>query len=80
MNWLYHSNYNWNFWFVWFHKKHLDKFFTQTNISVLKEKHFVWEITFIWKITRMILEAFVSKSILYVYQNARWKFDKLPPK
>jgi len=36
MNWLYHFNYNWKVWLMWFHKKHLDKFFIQTNISVLK--------------------------------------------
>ncbi len=35
MNWLYHFNYNWKFWFLWFHKKHLDKFFIQTSKSVL---------------------------------------------
>ncbi len=36
MNWLYHFNYNWKVWLMWFHKKHLDKFFIQTSISVLK--------------------------------------------
>jgi hypothetical protein len=36
MNWLYHFSYNWKFSFMWFHKKHLDKFFIQTNINVLK--------------------------------------------
>jgi len=37
MNWLYHFNYNWKVWLVWFHKKHIDKFFIQTSISVLKK-------------------------------------------
>jgi len=37
MNWLYHFNCNWKIWFMWFHKKHLDKFFIQMNISVLKK-------------------------------------------
>jgi len=30
--------------------------------------------------TRFMLEAFVSKSILYVYQNARWNQRKIAPK
>jgi hypothetical protein len=39
MNWLYHFNYNWKVWFeMWLHKKHLDKFFIQMNINVLKKK------------------------------------------
>jgi hypothetical protein len=79
MNWLYHFNYNWNFWLMWFHKKHLNKFFIQTNISVLK-KIFYWKIYFIWKMTRNMLEAFVSKSISYVYQNFRWSWRKIAPK
>jgi hypothetical protein len=37
MNWLYHFNYNWKFWLVWFHKKHLNKFFIQMSINVLKK-------------------------------------------
>ncbi len=37
MNSLYHFNYNWKVWFMWFHKKHLHKFFIQINIRVLKE-------------------------------------------
>jgi hypothetical protein len=37
MNWLYHFNYNWKVWLLWFHKKHLNKFFIQMNISVLKK-------------------------------------------
>jgi hypothetical protein len=36
MNWLYHFNYNWTVWFMWFHKNHIDKFFIQTSINVLK--------------------------------------------
>jgi hypothetical protein len=37
-----------------FIKKHLNKFFIQMNISVLK-KIFCWKITFIWKMTRIML-------------------------
>jgi hypothetical protein len=37
MNWLYHFNYNWKVWLMWFHKKHLEEFFIQMNISVLKK-------------------------------------------
>jgi hypothetical protein len=29
--------------------------------------------------TKTMLEAFVSKSILYVYQNARWNQRKIDP-
>jgi len=78
MNWLYHFNYNWKFWFMWFHKKHLDKFFIQMNISVLK-KPFCWKNILFWKMTRIMLEAFVLKSILYVYQHARWNQRKTTP-
>ncbi len=41
MNWLHHFNYNWKVWLVWFHKKHMDKFFNQININVLEKKLFV---------------------------------------
>jgi hypothetical protein len=71
MNLLYHFNYNWKVWFIWFHNKHLNKFFIQMNISVLKKK-FGWKVIFIWKTERIMLKAFVSKYILYVYQNIRW--------
>jgi hypothetical protein len=80
MNWLYHSNYNWKVWFIWFHIKHLDQFFIQTSILSVLEKTFCWKITFIWKMIRNLLEAFVSKSILYVYQNVRWSQRKIVPK
>jgi len=30
--------------------------------------------------TRIMLETFVSKSILYVYQNAKWSFKKIATK
>jgi hypothetical protein len=80
MNWLYHFNYNWKVWLMWFHKKHMDKFFIQTNTSVLKNKKNCWKITFIWKMTRIMLDAFVSKFISYVYQNSRWNQRKIVPK
>jgi hypothetical protein len=35
----------------------------------------IW-IFFIWKIIGIMLHAFVSKSILYVYQNVRWNQRK----
>jgi hypothetical protein len=79
MNWLYHFNHNWKVWFIRFPQKPVDKFFIQTNISVLK-KIFCWKITLIWKMTRMMLEDFVSKSILYIYQNTRWNQRKTTPK
>jgi len=37
VNWLYYFNYNWKVWFMWFHKKCLNKFFIQTSISVLEK-------------------------------------------
>ncbi len=78
MNWLYHFNYNWKVWLMWFHKKHLDKFFIQTSISVLKT-FIILKFTFIWKMTRIMLEAFVLKLILYVYQNSKWNLKKTTP-
>jgi hypothetical protein len=60
-------------------QKPLDKFFIQANISLLK-KTFCWGINFIWKMTKIMLEAFVSKYILYVYQNVTQSFLKTTPK
>jgi hypothetical protein len=79
MNWLYHFNYNWKVWLMWNLKKYLDKFFIQMTISVLK-KIFCWKFTFIWKMTRIMLEAFVPEFILCVYQNARWNQRKFAHK
>jgi len=79
MNWLYHFNYNWKVRVIWFHKKHLDKFFIQMSISMLKNT-FCWKFTFIWKMTIIILEVFLSKPILYVYQNTSWNNLKTTPK
>jgi hypothetical protein len=79
MNWLYHFNYNWKVWLMWFHKKYMDKFFIQINISVLK-KNILLKNYFQLKMKRIMLDAFVSKSILYVYQNARWNQGKIVPK
>jgi hypothetical protein len=79
MNWLYHFNCNWKVWLIWFHKKHLDKFFIRISKSVLKKNIFL-KIIFIWKMTRIMLEAFVLESILYVYQNAKWNERKFAPK
>jgi hypothetical protein len=78
-NWLHHFNYSWKLRLMRFHKKHLDEFFIQTNISVLK-KNICSKITFIWKITRIMWEYFISKSILYVCQNATWNQRKNTPK
>jgi hypothetical protein len=65
---------------MWFHKKNLDNFLIQMNVNVLKQS-FCWKITFIWKIIKIILENFVSKSILYVCQNARWNlYHHVPQK
>jgi hypothetical protein len=61
-----------------FTKKHLNKFFIQMSINVLK-KTFCWKFTFIWKMTRIMLEAFASKFILYVYQNIKWNQKQIAP-
>jgi hypothetical protein len=79
MSWLYHFNYNWKVWLMWFHKKYIEKFFIQTN-KVCWEKTFCWKIIFIWKITKIMLEAFLLKFILYVYQNVRWNQITTAPK
>jgi hypothetical protein len=70
VNSLYNFNYSWKVWVMWFHKKHLDKFFIQMSIGVLKKKHFVEKLlSFEW--WQDLLEAFVLNLSLYVYQNAR---------
>jgi hypothetical protein len=60
-------------------QKHLNNFFIQTSINVLK-KIFCWKITFIWKMIKIMLEAFVSKCILCVHQNVRWNQIKTTQK
>jgi hypothetical protein len=64
-----------------FIKKHLNKFFIQMNISVLK-KIFCWKITFIWKMTRiMLLESlcikihFISLSKCYMKSKKNYPQD-----
>jgi hypothetical protein len=39
---------------------------------------FCWKVTFFLKMIKIMLEAFVLKSILYVYQNARWILRNAP--
>jgi hypothetical protein len=62
-----------------FTKKHMDEVFHSNKHNyVLKN---CWKIsTFIWKITRIMLKAFVSKSILHIYQNSRWNQRQTTPK
>ncbi len=52
---------------MWFYKKHLDKFFIQTRISVLKKK--LLKIYFHLKDNKNYVGGFYIKSILYVYQT-----------
>jgi hypothetical protein len=54
------------------------RFFIQTSVIIFTKKN-CWKFTFIWKRKRIMLEAFVSKSISHVYQNIRWNFLKLTP-
>jgi len=62
-----------------FTKKSKQIFHSNEHIKRIEKTKFVKKITFIWKMTRIMLEAFVSKSILYVYQNARWNQRKIAP-
>jgi hypothetical protein len=60
-------------------QKNMDKVFYSNKHNYV-EKTNCWEIAFIWKITKIVLEAFVSKSILFVYQNAKWNQRNPTPK
>jgi hypothetical protein len=60
-------------------QKNMDKVFYSNKHNYV-EKANCWEITFIWKITKIVLEAFVSKSILFVYQNTKWNQRNPTPK
>jgi hypothetical protein len=64
---------------MWFHKKHLDKFFIQKSISVLK-KYILLKKYFHLKDDNNYVGGLCIKSILYVYQNARWNQRKPTPK
>jgi hypothetical protein len=55
------------------------RFFIQKNITIFTKKKNCWKFTFIWKRKRIMLEAFVSKSIPHVYQNIRWNLKELTP-
>jgi len=52
--------------------KKLDKFSIQMNRSVLKEKKLLRNYFHLRK-KRIMLKFFISKSILYIYQNVKWK-------
>jgi hypothetical protein len=75
MNWLYHFNYNWKVWLVWFHKKRMHKFFIQMSISVLKE-NILLKNYFHLKDDKNYFGGLLSKSTLYIFQNARWNERK----
>jgi hypothetical protein len=51
--------------FLWFHKKYCDEVY-HSNKHKCVEKRSLLKINVIWK-NRIMLEAFVSKFILYVY-------------
>jgi hypothetical protein len=59
-------NYNWKIWFMWFHKKQLNKFFIQMNISVLK-KNILLRNYFHLKDDKNDVGDLYIKSILYLY-------------
>jgi len=69
MNWLYHFNYNWKNLLMWFHKKHLGKFFIQTNINVLEKKHFVEKL--------LPFERWQKLFWRFLYQNPFYMFIKM---
>jgi hypothetical protein len=42
MNWLYHFNYNWKFWLMWFHKKkYAQVFHSNEHIKCIEKINFV---------------------------------------
>jgi hypothetical protein len=53
--------------------------FHSNEYKCVEKKTFCWKITSIWTVTKIILEVFVSKSILYVYQNVKWNQRKKFP-
>ncbi len=79
MSWLYHFNYNWKVWLMWFHKKHLNIFSIQMNIDVSQKK-----------IVKKLLSFERWKELCWkpLYQNSFYMFikmldeikEKLPPK
>jgi hypothetical protein len=75
MNWLYHFNYNWKVWLIWFHKKHLDKFFIQTNINVLKKKFVENLISFERRLELCWRPLYQNP--FYMFQNVRCKKRKI---
>jgi hypothetical protein len=77
MSWLYHFNSIWKVPFLWFHKKDSDEIFHSNKHKCDIDKKNCWKISVIWTITRIMLKAFVSISILYVYQKARWNQIKI---
>ncbi len=47
MNWLY--NYNWKFWFMWFHKKRYGQIFHSNGHKCVEKKHVVERQKLFWK-------------------------------
>ncbi len=76
---LYHFSYNWNLNHV-ISQKTYGQVFHSNKHKCVEKKYFVEKITSIWKIIQIMLEPFVLKSILYVYQNAKRNQIKTTPK
>jgi hypothetical protein len=66
MSWWYHFNYIEKLLVVWFHKKYVVEV-SHSNNHKCVEKNICWKMNVIWKTTKIMLEAFVSEFILYVY-------------
>jgi hypothetical protein len=64
---------------MWFHKI-FGQIFHSNDHKCVEEKHFVDKLLSFERLKKIMLETFVSKSILYVYQNAKWKLIKTTSK
>jgi hypothetical protein len=60
-------------------QKTYEQVFHSNKHKCVEKTYFVEKITSIWNTIQMMLEAFVSKSILYVYQNGKWNQRKTTP-
>ncbi len=80
MNWLYHFNYNWKVWFMWFHKKTSGQFFYSNKHKCVEKKHFIGKLP--------SFERWQELCWRLLYQNPFYMFikmldeikEKLPPK
>jgi len=83
MSWLYHFNYNLKSLIHVSSQNTFGQIFHSNQHKCVEKNHF-WKIIFIENIIRIMFEAFVSKSILYVYLyidiHLWWNQIKTTPK